>query len=161
MYSYHESSIRTDRVARGMDHCASEGAVWNLTDLVVDSLVRDPFDRSQGLTTAGSTRSAVRVLIYAVDAEFRIRVGFDGTRGVPDAVKHETLFHNADVEAAGEMEIERGVITAVNDFSGSYRTVGAIARDRRFVGAVLEALNRIAAPISATERRRLEKGAGI
>lgn len=55
------------------------------------------------------------------------------------------------------MEIKNGVITAVNDASGTYGTVGMIRTDPLFVTAVLSALDRIEAPISAEERERLVK----
>src|ERR1041385_1336527 len=75
--------------------------------------------------TAGRTfGTSAPVLIYAVDTKFSIHVGFDGIRGQSTAVKHETLFHNADVRAAGELEVFEGMIVTVNDHSGSYGTAG-------------------------------------
>ena len=90
-----------------------------------------------------------------------IRVGFDSVRGMPDAVKHETLFHNADVRAAGEFEIENGVIVEVGDVSGTYGTPGRIQTDPSFVEAVLRSLDAAGAPIERHERKRLERRAGI
>lgn len=99
-------------------------------------------------------------VIYAVNENFEINIGFDGVRGSRDAVKHETLFHNADVRAAGELEIEAGVIVEVGDISGTYGTPGRIQTDPSFADAVLNALDRASAPIERSERRRLERRAG-
>jgi hypothetical protein len=75
-------------------------------------------------------------------------------------VKHETLFHNADVRAAGELSVVDGIIVAVNDFSGSYRTAGKLDTDRRFAEAVLTAIDRASIPLHWVERERLRKRAG-
>lgn len=147
------------RKATGEDHCASDGPVFDLAFLIVDGLIRDPADRVKTLTVGVSVGKGSRALIYAVDENFSIRVGFDGVRGTSDAVKHETLFHNADVRAAGELEVEKGVIVEVGDLSGTYGTPGMIQRDPLFAEAVLTALNRIDAPIAPEERRRLTRRA--
>ena len=95
-----------------------------------------------------------------MDENCAIHVGFDGVRGTPDAVKHETLFHNADVRAASELEIEAGVVVEVGDISGMYGTPGRIQTDPLFAEAVLTALDRIEVPIERGERPRLERRAG-
>jgi hypothetical protein len=102
-----------------------------------------------------------RALIYAVDENFVIRVALDGVRGMPNAVKHETLFHNADVRAAGELEVVDGVIVEVGDVSGTYGTPGRIQTDPLFASAVLIALDEIGAPIESAEHRRLARMAGM
>ena len=99
-------------------------------------------------------------MIYAVDVDFNIHVGFDGIRGTAGAVKHETLFHNADVRAAGELTLRGGIIVRVNDQSGSYRTSGRLDTDRRFAEAILTALDRAACPVEDDERSRLRAKAG-
>jgi hypothetical protein len=142
-----------DRKAKGQDHCGSSGRTYDLASLLRDGVIHDPADSAKPLDLSAGDR----VLICAVNEGFEIRVGFDSKRGTSNAVKHETLFHNADVRAAGEMEIKNGVITAVNDASGTYGTVGMIRTDPLFVTAVLSALDRIEAPISAEERERLVK----
>jgi hypothetical protein len=147
------------RKARGEDHCGSKGPVFDLASLLVDGLIRDPADPAKTLTVGTSVSKRGQALIYAVDENFAIRVGFDGVRGTPDAVKHETLFHNADVRAAGELEVEGGVIVEVGDLSGTYGTPGMIQRDPLFAEAVLTALDRIHAPIAPDERRRLARRA--
>jgi hypothetical protein len=99
-------------------------------------------------------------LIYAVDVNFEIRAGFDGIRGEENAVKHETLFHNADVRAAGEMAVVGGIIVSVNDFSGSYRTAGKLETDRRFAEAVLTACEYALVRMRYSEFHRLIVKAG-
>ena len=47
-------------------------------------------------------------------------------------MKHETLFHNANVEAAGEVSFLMGRVSGINDHSGSYRTFGMLASDLKF-----------------------------
>ena len=124
MFSYDDSVIRQERLLRGADHCASTGKVHVLADLVRGGRVVDPRDARRPLTTGGTSPMTASVLIYAVDANFNIHVAFDGVRGTPNAVKHETLFHNADVRAAGELTVRDGMIMRVSDQSGSYRTSG-------------------------------------
>jgi len=161
MYVYHGSSIQKARVKSGTDHCGSEGTVYRLQDLLSSAVIIDPRNGSKPLTAGRNSRPPAPVLIYAVDRNLELHVAFDGIRGNADAVKHETLFHNADVEAAGEMQVRRGIIFAVNDLSGSYRTAGRLGEDRRFARAVLAAIDRIAAPLAWSERRRLSAMAGI
>jgi hypothetical protein len=134
--------------------------VFELGALVSDELIRDPSDLAAALTVGTSVSKTKVAFIYAVDENFAIHVGFDGVRGTTDAVKHETLFHNADVRAAGELEVEAGVIVEVGDISGTYGTPGRIQTDPLFADAVLTALDRIDAPIERNERRRLERRAG-
>lgn len=100
------------------------------------------------------------MLIYAIDGKHQINVGVDGIRGSKNAVKHETLFHNADVLAAGEMDVLDGIVTAVNDHSGTYVTHGLMDLDPAFGRAVVTALDRIDVPIHPRERKRLEDKAG-
>lgn len=148
------------RKAEGKDHCASPGLVFDLASLLVDGLIHDPADRTKVLSIGVSVDKSRPKFIYAVDENFAIRVGLDGVRGAADAVKHETLFHNADVRAAGELEVEAGVIVEVGDISGTYGTPGRIQTDPSFANAVLTALDRIHASIEPNERRRLTRRAG-
>lgn len=90
-----------------------------------------------------------------------MHVGYDGRRGEANAVKHETLFHNADVLAAGEIKVTNGVVVGLNDKSGSYRTMGRLQTDRRFARAILNAIDGAHAPLSDVERARLRGRAGI
>jgi hypothetical protein len=159
MFTY-DGIKAAERRVRGQDHCGSNGPVFELGSLIIEGAIRDPADLSSALTAGVSVTRKKQSLIYAVDENFTIHVGFDGVRGQPDAVKHETLFHNADVRAAGELEIENGVIVEVGDISGTYGTPGRIQTDPSFVDAVLRSLDRIAAPIERGERRRLERRVG-
>lgn len=159
MFNYHDSVVRRERLAKRTDHCDSHGEVHSLADLVFDGRIVDPVSK-RPLTTRRSTGSQRRVLIYAVDTNFDMHVGFDGIRGQENAVKHETLFHNADVRAAGELQVVGGIIVKVNDFSGSYRTVGKLDTDRRFAEAVLTACERASASFSPLEFAWLRRKAG-
>jgi hypothetical protein len=64
------------------------------------------------------------------------------------------------VLAAGEMDVTEGIIVAINDHSGSYATSSVMDVDPTFSAAVLDALDRISAPLSRPERTRLERKAG-
>lgn len=145
-YRYQGTRIQAERLQNVRDHCPDTGAVYNLADLVDRGHVMDPSVRGSKLTTSPLLGGPQGVWIYAVDNEKVIRVAPDGTRGgVAPQVKHETLFHNADVEAAGEIYIEAGEIADINDRSGSYGTENDLSDDgavgRRFRGALLRALN--------------------
>lgn len=120
----------------------------------------EPGKPARRLSVGLSVGRKKRVLIYAVDEEYRMQVGFDTQRGTPNAVKHETLFHNADVRAAGELGVVDGIIVEVGDVSGSYGTAGRIQTDPQFVAAVLKAINDAGATIQQQERRRLERRSG-
>jgi hypothetical protein len=156
----YDSLKEAERRAKGHDHCTSAGPVFNLRALVREGLIRHPANDSLALTAGKSVGKGAATLIYAVDENFEINIGFDGVRGTHDAVKHETLFHNADVRAAGELEIEAGVIVEVGDISGTYGTPGRIQTDPSFSDAVLRALDGASVPIERGERRRLERRAG-
>jgi hypothetical protein len=142
MYDYHNTEIRAERLDANRDHCASTGPVYDLAHLVSADRVRNP-ERGGTLTTTGDRR-----LIYAIDADLRIHVGFDGDRGTANAVKHETLFHNAPVEAAGEMQVADGIVVSINDRSGSYGTTGLMRVDRRMARTVLAAMRLAKVPMT-------------
>lgn len=141
-YHYHGTQKRAGRLEAGLDHCDSEGPVYDIAALVRDGRVADP-ELDANLTT-----TTARLMIYAVDASFRFHVAFDGVRGQRNAVKHETLFHNAPVLAAGEIEFLDGIVTRVNDRSGSYVTIGLMKTNRGIAEAILKALQRAGAPMS-------------
>jgi len=108
-------------------------AVYDLAHLVRNDRVFEP-DLRHELTTTDDRR-----LIYAVNRDLQIHIGFDSERGTEGAVKHETLFHNDSVEAAGEIQMREGIIVDINDRSGSYGTTGLMRVDRRMSKAILEA----------------------
>jgi hypothetical protein len=170
MYVYHGSSLQKERVKHEIDHCGSEGPVYPLADLIVlrgrRMVVLDPENRRKALTAIGNLDARNRVLIYAVNAELELRVALDGRRGAPGAVKHETLFHNGDVLAAGEMGVLRGIIVEVNDRSGSYGTHGdlELTGNTLFAAAVVGAMRKIDVPffpLAASEWERLARLAGL
>ena len=160
MFTYEGTLKQRERIEKGLDHCTSGGKVYNLADLISGEKVRDPTRQGRRLSVGRSVGKRRRVLIYAVDENFRLHVGFDCERTISDAVKHETLFQNADVRAAGELEIADGVIVEVDDISGTYGTPGRIQTDPFFADAVLRALDGCGAPIKESERERLERRAG-
>ena len=132
MYNYHDTPVRLERERKGHDHCASKGAVFNLATLVnAEGEALDPRHRSELLDNSRGPK-----IIYAVSTELVVHIAFDGVRGTADAVKHETLFHNANVAAAGEVSFVMGRISEINDHSGSYRTYGKLASDAAFARAV-------------------------
>lgn len=88
-----------------------------------------------------------RTFIFAVNTDCEIRVAADGVRAAAGAIKHETLFHNADVLAAGEIHIRDGIIAGLNDHSGSYGTVGRLETDPAFATALLDAFARNNLPV--------------
>ncbi|MGZ5440466.1 MAG: hypothetical protein ACXW31_12410 [Thermoanaerobaculia bacterium] len=155
MYDYHNTEIRAERLAKGRDHCDSGGPIYELARLVSAKRIRDP-ERGDELTTNRERR-----LIYAVSTDLRVHVGFDGERGTAAAVKHETLFHNEPVEAAGEMQVAAGVVVAINDHSGSYGTVGLMEVDSRMPTAVLAAFLRAEVPMADAVLDSLTAQAGV
>jgi hypothetical protein len=159
-FRYENSDEQKRRVPLGLDHCRSSGQVYDLKDLIKGNRLVDPLNPDRTLTAGRSIGETERPFIYAVDANFRVRVGFDTRRGMHDAVKHETLFSNADVRAAGELEIRRGIVVEVGDVSGSYGTSGRIQTDRTFVDDLLTAFERIGVPMKKAEQERLRRRGG-
>ena len=154
MYNYHDTAIRKERVRLGTDHCDSDGPVFELDALLRDGLLWDPRHPEVLLESERST------IIFAIGDAHRFRIGFDGMRGHPSAVKHETLFHNANVLAAGELHVKSGVIVDLNDHSGSYRTYGKLDADPGFARALLEAAGLLGVPMSDRLRRKLRRRKG-
>jgi hypothetical protein len=159
MFRYEGSLIQSERLQKGKDHCTSPGQVYDLRELVRDGFIREPSDHSRTLTAGRSVGTEHRVMIYAVGENFEIHAGFDSERGTANAVKHETLFHNADVRAAGELNVVDGIIIEINDISGSYGTPGRLQSDPEFAQAVLRALRLARAPLHRSERLRLSRRA--
>jgi hypothetical protein len=128
-----------------------------VTTLLKDGVIRDPVQPSTALHTAKiqSWRSAGgppdegNLYIFAVSENYELNVAPDGDRKAANAVKHETLFHNEDVLAAGEIYIANGVVQDINDASGSYGTRGALETDPKFADAVLKALTTHGLPVDA------------
>lgn len=153
MYNYHDSPVRTERLSAGTDHCDSKGKVFPLLRLVnTRGEVVDPCLDGVLLDTENGEN-----VIYAVSGELDVHIGIDGTRGVPDAVKHETLFHNANVRAAGEIVFRQGKVVALNDHSGSYGTYGMLATDPEFAEAVVAGFEKAGVAMRQSLRNSLKK----
>lgn len=60
-------------------------------------------------------------------------------RTILNIAKHETLFQNEPVLAAGEMWVDGGTLQALNDKSGTYHTHN-IALNEQFLGNLLRAI---------------------
>jgi hypothetical protein len=132
MYIYHDTAVRLERERKGHDHCGSTGSVFDLATLVNAHGEAVHPDRPEVLLD----NSAGPKIIYAVSIELVVHIAFDGIRGAANAVKHETLFHNANVAAAGEVSFVMGRISDINDHSGSYGTFGKLESDPAFARAV-------------------------
>jgi hypothetical protein len=166
MYRYHGSEVHKERLAMGRCRCHSEGKIHDLAALLQKGRITDPHQVGSNLSTPGvrmpccgfgsSAGGDAEIFIFAVDEELRIHIAQDTDRAVAGAVKHETLFHNADVLAAGEICIRDGIIAGLNDHSGSYGTRGALETDREFADAVLQAFSTNDLPVSEILRDELE-----
>lgn len=165
MFTYHDSRINKTRLKQGMCRCSSEGTTYELSGYVIREKIVDPRDRRKLLSTAKIQTNLSEPLpigagigktfIYAVSKDLFIRIAPDGNRKQKGSVKHETLFHNADVLAAGEIWIKNGVVCDVNDLSGSYRTAGKLEVVPQFAKSVLAAFNKSSVPIEQALRDRL------
>lgn len=156
MYRYNNKT-RKERQKNRKDHCNSNGNKYNLDNLILKGHIRNPHDNQKLLTTQPLNEDKLKNrYIYAVSREWYMRIALDGYRGKLDAVKHETLFHNASVRAAGEIYIEDGIIEKINDHSGTYLTFGKL---HSFSKDIIEALNKASnpMPIAKQELSRLRK----
>jgi hypothetical protein len=151
MYIYHDTVIRLERERKGHDHCGSKGAVFDLARLVNgEGKAVDP--RRPGVLLDNSAGPRI---IYAVSTDLLVHIAFDGIRGAADAVKHETLFQNANVEAAGEVSFVMGRVSGINDHSGSYGTFGKLVSDRAFARAVWRGFSRTRVLMKPSVERNL------
>lgn len=119
MFSY-KRAIEEQREARGENHCEAAAPVHDLRALVRDGHACDPATGSR-LTSSPLGPIAGGKWIFAVK-NGEIRVAPDGVRGNRQTAKHETLFRNADVDAAGEVHFLDGRVEDLNDVSGTYQT---------------------------------------
>src|SRR5258708_2275670 len=118
MYQYHGSSVQTNRLANGICRCASQGQIHSLSVLLIEGRILDPSAMAKPLSTPPIRKLRSdpepagggfgRTFIFAVSEQFEIHVAPDSERRWDNAVKHETLFHNAPVLAAGEICIQDG-----------------------------------------------------
>lgn len=165
MYQYHGSDEHAKRLASGRCRCASNGPVYDVVALLRDGLLLDPRDMQSLLSTPevrpdpnaayppGSGYG--RTFIFAISEDLDVHVAPDSDRGLQNAVKHETLFHNAHVLAAGEIFIKNGIISGINDISGSYDTIGELLITPDFARNVLNAFLIKNLPFTPSLRDRL------
>ncbi len=147
LYRYHGSKVHDDRLRENRDRCPSQWTEKALATQVVDGVVRD---ESGNPLTTGRIDSRAGVFIFAVaPTTFEMRIHLDGDRSLAGAIKHESLFHNEHVLAAGEIQFENGELVDLNDASGSYATYGSLTLPS-FQEAVLKAL--IAAKVRFSEK---------
>lgn len=152
--------IEVERETHGTNRCNSPGAkagVHELKGLVKRGRVVLPA-RTRPSSSGGD------LWIFAVRGGV-MRVARDGgsrRRGAPplplDAVKHETLFTNLPVAAAGEIQFTDGCIASINNYSGTY----VCAYDFEFWSVIRQALLEARAPLTPEfdTRLRLELGGG-
>ena len=137
MYTYHGSTENQRRLEKDICRCATTpgSRVFTLSELVRDDKLIDPYDPTKILTSSPTVpidaEEAYRpgIYIYAISTTREMRIALDCDRSHPNAVKHETLFHNEDVVVAGEIRFDEGMVVDVNDHSGSYGTRGAFEVD--------------------------------
>ncbi len=155
MYYYEGSDEQLRRLSNGTDHCGDETEVLDLRRLITDGLAMDPATRVL-LETPALEPKAIGVYIYAVGRDGDMRVARNGgNRSVRGIAKHETLFRNEPVLAAGEVQFRSGVITALNDKSGSYRTVERLASSAEFRAAIRTALEHSGIQVHSSVRSML------
>jgi len=61
MFSYDDSVVRQERLARGTDHCGSAGSVYALAELVQAGRIMDPHGPKRSLTTGGTSPATAGV----------------------------------------------------------------------------------------------------
>ncbi|QEF98879.1 hypothetical protein Mal15_29370 [Stieleria maiorica] len=155
VFVYHDTEENERRLAEGRCRCGTEhnGRVFSLKELVRNNALYDPYCQDTLLSddpiVPQSSVEAYRPgrYIYAVGESGDIRIALDCNRDHRDAIKHESLFHNANVMAAGEIGFQNGMIAFVDDSSGSYVTRGAMKSRPDFVGSLVNAIESNAIPI--------------
>lgn len=161
-YKYDGSPIQAERKPVGRDHCPDEGAIYDLSELVVDGWIMDPVNPGQRLSTPPLRGGSRPRWIFGVGPGDVMRLAPDGARGAASPqVKHETLFHNADLSSAGEIHLEEGRIVDINDSSGSYGTDNDLSDEgsagREFRVAIRRALKRAKARCSGAAAEALSE----
>ena len=155
MFVYHDSEENKERLVDGRCRCATEHKerVFALCCLVKEGRIQDPYEKGKHLgelpTVPETATEAYKpgVYIYAVSATFEMRIALDCDRDLQNAIKHESLFKNADVIAAGEIRFSDGCVSYLDDKSGSYGTLGALEGDPDFVRAILTAFSQGGIPV--------------
>jgi hypothetical protein len=157
LYQYHGTLVHEKRLSDGICRCQSTGVVFNAKDLIRNGLIFEPLAFAYPLNTPRIKTLSnpdliiegnAKPFIYAVSLELDLHVAPDGNRPTDNSVKHETLFHNEHVLAAGEIWIRDGIIAGMNDYSGSYGTRGEMETNPAFAKAVLSALIKQNLPVN-------------
>lgn len=141
-----QRNVEIKREKEGTNRCKSPGAaskVFNLHNLIRNGKVSDPISHMPLTSRIGPVEATLPKWIFAV-RENTIKVALDDAgsrehRSDPfpqNAVKHESLFSNEPVSAAGEIEFTDGVATDYNNLSGTY----LIPMDQDFKGSLRESL---------------------
>ena len=154
MYNYHGSQRHSERLRQGTCRCGSTGDTYDLGDLLDQRRIREPSNRTLFLNTAplGTLEGA---FIYAISNDHAMRIAPDGDRQKAHSVKHETLFQNANVRAAGQLYVREGILYDLDDSSGSYATRGMLEADPEFAKAISHCLDAYDVEISAALRAKL------
>ena len=147
------------------NYCKSSGATYDLRESVVDALVMSPPDKKEPLTSPALGLHG-ETYIFAVNMAYDLRFAQDGGDRTPsksDIVKHETLFHNDDALAAGEIQFKNGMVIGINAASGSYNPMqeDLVERDPRFSMALLKAFRRANVQLDITLEENLRSRAGV
>jgi hypothetical protein len=166
MYRYQGSDLQTERLAKRECRCGSEGPIYNIAELLRHDRIGAPNEMAVNLSTpkVRKTRGEPepansgygKTYIFAISEDLVIHIALDSERRTTGAVKHETLFHNADVLAAGEICIEDGIVVSLNDHSGSYGTDAELETNPDFAGSVLSAFDKHGVPVAPNLRAELE-----
>ncbi len=155
--TYRGTDEHSRRHAKGREHSGNSSLTHSLADLVRKRKVYLP-GGTEPLTSLSLDADRGK-FIFALNREGVVRVGEDGIRGQASAVKHESLFSGDDVEVAGEIQFGRGVVSDVNDKSGTYQTAGVCLTQKKMVEQLLAALDRIQVQVRPGLRDRLLKEA--
>ena len=156
MYQYHGSLVHENRLKVGRCRCQSNGAIYDAKALLRNGLIFEPIHLAHPLSTPRIPTLSnpdtivdeiTQPFIYAISLDFEMHLAPDGNRPTAGSIKHETLFHNEHVLAAGEIWIQNGVVAGMNDFSGSYGTRGEMEANPAFAEAVLSALRKQNLPV--------------
>ncbi len=149
---YIAAKIERERNQNRENQCKSGARSYALRTLVEGGLAIDPLSHHP-LSTSPLERGKAGKYIYAVRND-TMRVGPDGDRSKKDVVKHETLFRNLPVQAAGEIRFHEGAVIDINDLSGTYLTEDEM-EEEEFRRVVAESLREAGVALSQDVRRRI------
>lgn len=152
-YSYHDSPRRPQREIDGTCRCGSTSE--NIFE-ISGFLAAEPHITSPAVPTDRDGIPLIGKYIYAVSVDYEMRIALDGDRLENSSVKHETLFHNQDVLAAGEIGFTSGEVSSINDHSGSYGTDGEMKIDPEYSSTLLKAFGLKSIPLESSLQNKIE-----